>query len=324
MSDWIHAFAPATVANVGPGLDVFGFAVESPGDVVAARRRDDRGVVIAEITGDRGRLPREAARNSASVAAARLLALTGREDDGVELRVEKGMPLRSGLGSSAASSVAAVVAVDALLTLGAPRDTLLEAALEGERIACGSPHADNAAPSLVGGFVLVRERDPRVIELPVPEGLACAVVRPHAEVDTGAARRLLGDRIALAAAVGQWGNTAALVAGLFYGDLEILQSALHDAVAEPLRSSLVPGFAVMKEAALERDEVLGCSLSGSGPSVFVLTASRVAAHRAADRMVEALAVTEALDADVFISDIGASGARVLDEGEDEGEVPCAS
>lgn len=308
---WIQAFAPATVANVACGFDIFGFAVEEPGDVVAARRREGTGVWLSEVTGDGGRLPLDAGRNSAAVAAEHLLwqASGDGEGPGVELRLAKGLPLASGLGSSAASAVAAAVAVDALLGLGASRCQLLAAALEGERAATGAGHADNVAAALYGGFVLARA-GARVTELPIPLGLSCALVRPHLEIETGAARKLLGDRVELAAAVAQWGNAAALVAGLFRGDWELMESALHDSVAEPVRAAAVPGFAAVKEAA-RKAGALGSGLSGSGPTIFALARSAEDARRCAAEMVAALRGAARLDCDVYVSAVGTCGARTL-------------
>ncbi len=305
----VRAFAPATVSNVACGFDVLGFAIEQPGDEVVAQRRGEPGVEIVEITGDGGRLPREVERNTAGVAAAELLARLG-DERGVALRLHKGMPLSSGLGSSAASAVAAVCAVDRLLGLEAPRELLLRCALEGERAATGSIHADNAAPCLYGGFVLIRGVDPPdVVPLPVPEGLACAVVRPHAEVETRGARALLGNTVALKDAVTQWGNLGALVAALFRGDHELLSRSLRDVVAEPMRAGLVPGFSVAQRAAAVAG-ALGCSLSGSGPSIFALCASHAQAEHVATAMVRTLE-DAGLTADRLVSPVGAAGARVV-------------
>jgi homoserine kinase len=312
---WVRVFAPASVANVGCGFDIFGFPIENLGDIVAARRREEPGVALIAIEGDDGRLPSTAEKNTAGVSALWLLRrvaeTTGEAQPGVELRLEKGMPLASGLGSSAASAVAGAVAVDALLGLNMPRETLLAAAVEGERIVCGCAHADNVAASLYGGFVLVRNgQDPEVVQLPVPPGLACAVVRPHVEIETGAARALLGKEVALAAAVVQWGNVGAMVAGLFRGDHELLRSALHDAVAEPVRSLQVPGFQAMKEAALAAG-ALGCSLSGSGPSTFALCGDRAGAEAAGEAMAAAFHGATGKSYDLLISPVGAPGACVL-------------
>ena len=188
----VTAFAPATVSNVACGFDVLGFALASPGDEVTARLVP-AGVSIDGIAGDDGRLPRDAARNTAGVAARALLTAVG-ERRGVALTIRKGLPLASGLGGSAASAVAAVVAVDALFELHAPIDTLMACALEGERLGAGSAHADNIAPALCGGFVLVRcPSPPDIIRLPVPAGLTAVVVHPDLEIETAKARALLGD-----------------------------------------------------------------------------------------------------------------------------------
>ena len=310
--DWTRAFAPATVANVACGFDVFGFALDEPGDVVAARRRETPGLILTGITGDDARLPREVDRNTAGVAARCLMNefFASSQIPGVELCIEKGLPLASGLGSSAASAVAAVVAVNALLDLDASSELLLRCAVEGERIATGGvAHADNAAPALHGGFTIVRD-GLQVTPLPVPEGLTCALVHPYVEVRTGEARQLIGDRIGLVQASTQWGNAAALVAGLFRGDFELIASALHDAVAEPVRSLQVPGYPVAKQAAM-RAGALGSGLSGSGPSIFAFCESRALAEVCAAEMAAAFHSSAGLHCDVFVSPVGAPGARLL-------------
>ena len=310
MKGSIRAFAPATVSNIACGFDVLGFAVDGPGDEVVAERREEPGLEIVEITGDEGRLPLEADRNTAGVAVRELLDRCGRRD-GIRLRVHKRMPLSSGLGSSAASGVAAAKAVDELLCLGVDRQTLLACALEGERMACGSAHPDNATPCVYGGFVLIRPGDPLdVVELPIPETLTCALVRPHVEVQTRAAREALGDHVPLAAAVQQWGNLGALVAGLFLGDLGLVSRSLSDSIAEPKRAHLVPGFPEAQAAALNAG-ALGCSLSGSGPSIFALCDGKADAERVADRMAEAVREL-GLGVDRWISEVGVAGARILD------------
>ncbi len=304
----VRAFAPATVSNVACGFDVLGFAIDGPGDEVVAGERTEPGVELLEVTGDGGRLPRDAERNTAGVAVRALLDATGCER-GVRLSVHKKMPLSSGLGSSAASGVAAAYAASRLLDLDASRDLLLRCAMAGEQMAVGSAHPDNAAPSVYGGLVLIRAIDPLdVVPLPVPEGLACAVVRPHTEVDTGAARRLLGDTVSLRAAVSQWGNLGALVAGLFRGDLELIGRSLEDAIAEPRRAALVPGFAAAKSAALAAG-ALGCSLSGSGPSTFALCASLPEAERVAAAMAAAFD-DQGMPSDRYLSPVGSEGVRI--------------
>jgi homoserine kinase len=210
--------------------------------------------------------------------------------------------------------VAAVTAVNALLGNPLPRTRLLAAAVAAEAAACGSAHADNAAPSLYGGFVLVRgggaDGAPVVTPLPVPTELTCAFLHPPLEVDTGEARRLLGEEIPLKAAVTQWGNTAALVAALFREDWDLLESALVDVVAEPVRSRLVPGFAAVQAAARDAG-ALGCSLSGSGPTIFALCRGLPQAHRCAAAMADALLTATGLQGTTKVGAVGAAGAAVI-------------
>lgn len=306
-----RAFAPATVSNVGCGFDIFGFAVDGPGDRVTATRVERPGIALVDIEGDGGALPREAERNTAGVAASRVLAEAGARG-GLDLVLHKAMPLASGLGSSAASAVAAAVAADAALGAGLPTDVLLRCAVEGERAACGAAHADNVAPCLHGGFVLVR-KGLQVTPLPVPEGLFCALLRPHVAVDTGAARAGLPDTVPVPDAVEQWGNTAALVAALFRSDWELLAAAVTDRFAEPLRQGKVPAFREMRDAALEAG-ALACGLSGSGPTLFALCRGAEAARAVSQSMARALERVSSLPYDAFISPVGSPGARLITEG----------
>lgn len=308
MSGWIRAFAPATVGNLGVGFDVLGLALERPGDEVGVRRREEPGVVITRVEGS-DRVPTDAGRNSAGVAAAALLRHFG-ETTGIELELRKRLPLAGGMGGSAASAVAAVVAVDALLDAHSARALLLRCALEGERAACGAAHPDNAAPSLFGGIVLTRISEPLdIVQLPVPEDLWVALVHPHLEVETAGARRLLGDTVPLSRAVQQWGNLAGLVAGLYREDWELIGRSLVDVVAEPLRSRQVPGFAAVKQAALEAG-AFGCSLSGAGPSVFALCRGEEAAGRAGEAMRAAFAEA-GVESDVHRTPPSRTGAGVV-------------
>jgi homoserine kinase len=306
----IAAFAPATVSNVACGFDVLGFALEEPGDIVVAAPLGRPGVEIDAIHGDGGRLSRDPARNTAGAAAQALLDRL-ETTRGVRLTVHKGLPLESGVGSSGASAVASVVAVNELLGRPAAIDVLLACAMVGEKVGCGAVHPDNVAPALVGGFVLARSADPPdIVHLPVPEGLACAVLHPHVEIHTAAARALLGDTVPLRSAVRQWANVGALVAALFQRDLALLARSLEDVVAEPKRAALVPGFYDIKAAARAAGAV-GCSLSGSGPSVFALAASLEHARRAGEAMRRALEASASVAADLWISPVGTSGARVV-------------
>ena len=211
--DAVTAFAPATVSNVACGFDVLGFALHQPGDEVTAVVTAS-GVCIADISGDQGRLPRDATRNTAGVAAQALLNILG-EKRGVALTIRKGLPLSSGLGGSAASAVAAVVAVDGLFEAHTPLETLMTCAFEGERVGAGSAHGDNIGPAVYGGFVLVRvPNPPDVVRLPVPAGLTAVVVHPDLEIETTRARVLLGTTVPLADAIQQWANLGAFVEAL--------------------------------------------------------------------------------------------------------------
>ena len=305
----VTAFAPATVSNVACGFDVLGFALASPGDEVTARVTAT-GVSIDDITGDAGRLPRSAERNTAGVAAQALLNAAG-ERRGAALTIRKGLPLASGLGGSAASAAAAVVAVDALFNLRSSIETLVTCALEGERLGAGSAHADNIAPSICGGFVLVRRaQPPDIVRLPVPAGLTAVVVHPDLEIETAMARQLLGDSVSLHDAIQQWANLGALVDGLHRGDFDLIARSLEDRVAEPRRAPLVPGFAVIKQAALQAG-ALGCSLSGSGPSLFALCRTAADADRVAAAMTDAVRAEIGGETLTFVSSVAPFGARVV-------------
>jgi homoserine kinase len=315
----VTAFAPATVSNVGCGFDVLGFALHEPGDTVTASFAPGvGGVRIAAITGDGGRLPLAASKNTASVAAQALLDRFG-ERRGVTLTIQKGLPLSSGLGGSAASAVAAVVAVDALIGAGAAPETLMACAFEGERAGAGSAHGDNIAPAVFGGFVLVRvPNPPDVVRLPVPDGLTAVVVHPDLEIETARARALLGRDVPLNAAIQQWANLGALVDALHRGDFDLLARALEDTIAEPRRASLVPGLAAIKQSAIAAG-ALGCGLSGSGPSLFALC--RTAADAAPVASAMTAAVAEHIGGarpETYVSPIAPRGARVVRRD------PCAS
>ncbi len=311
------AFAPATVANVACGFDVLGLALEEPGDTVTVELMEEPGLSIVEIEGDDGRLSRDADKNTATVAARTILDRTGRgQSHGLRLALRKGLPLASGMGSSAASAVAAALAVTDLLRLPLDSTDILAAALEGERVVAGAGHADNAAACFFGGLVLVRSTEPLdVVRLPVPSGLSVAVLRPHLEMSTKESRGLLGSEVRLKDAVQQWANVGGLVAGLYSGDLDLVSRSLVDAVAEPIRSLRVPGFTEVKRAAVAAG-ALGSSLSGSGPSIFALCRNLASARAVSKKMAEAFAVAApGLRWDLHTSVVSARGARLIREKE---------
>lgn len=305
----VRAFAPATVANVSCGFDVFGFAVDSPGDEVMLTLSDTPGVRMKMIEGDGGRLPMEAERNTAGVAVIAFLKAINREL-GVDIILKKNLPLGSGMGSSAASSVAALVGINHLLGNPFTKNELLPFAMEAERIACGSAHADNVAPSLLGGFVLIRGYDPLdVVNIPIPDNLYCTLIHPHLELNTQDSRQVLRMNISLKDAVTQWGNIAGLVAGLMKPDYDLISRSLKDVIAEPIRSLLIPGYDRIKEKARENG-ALGSGISGSGPTIFALSTDEEIATRVGKLISDEFGKIH-LSSEIYVSRINPKGAMVL-------------
>jgi len=320
MTQPVRVFAPASVSNLGPGFDILGLAIEEPGDLVEAEFSEHPGVEIVEITGEGGVLPSDSARNVAGVAAAHVLGrvleqpgtAAGNWPPGIRLHLHKRMPLASGLGSSAASSVAAAIAVNELYGRPFNGRELLTSAVEGERVASGSPHADNAAPCMLGGIVLVRSYEPLdVLCLPVPPDLWVVVVHPHCSIRTAEARAMVFERrYSLAECVANMGNLGAFVGALYRGDLQLVGRCISDQLVEPVRARLIPGFPTVKEAALSSG-ALGCSISGSGPSVFALSDSGAKAKRIAAVMSDAFRTAGGVTSDVYVSRVNTEGARIV-------------
>ena len=312
MSSRVRVFAPASASNLGPGFDVLGLALEKPGDVVEAERLEGGGVEIAEVTGAPS-LNTDPEQNVAGVAAHAVLRRlhANAAAAGVRLRVHKQMPLASGLGSSAASSVASAVAVNALFGNTLSSADVIACALEGEASASGTVHADNVAPSVLGGIVLIRSYEPLdLVSLPVPAPLRIVVVHPHAEVATAEARRLVAERrFTIGQAVANLGNIAAFVSALHSGDLALFGRSIDDALVEPIRAPLVPAFAEVQQAA-RAEGALGCSISGSGPSVFAFTDSDASAARVAEAMQTAFRAA-GLDSDPYVGPVNTRGATIL-------------
>ncbi|HOO14161.1 MAG TPA: homoserine kinase [Candidatus Marinimicrobia bacterium] len=305
----VTVFAPATVANVACGFDIFGFAVNEPGDVAKVTLRENPGVEITRITGDNGKLPRTAEKNTAGFTALRYLE-TIQSQQGVSIELHKKMPLSSGLGSSAASAVAVLFAINTLFDNRLTKSELLGIALQSEKLACGAAHADNAAPALFGGFLLIRENNPPdIVELPVPENLYCTIIHPEIEINTVDARNILAPNVPLKDAVKQWANTAGLVAGLYRKDLTLISRSMNDYIIEPQRAKLIPHFYELKKAALDRG-ALGCSISGSGPSLFALSNSQEIAQKIAGSMSAVLANYKICN-QIYISTINTEGPKII-------------
>jgi homoserine kinase len=302
------AFAPASVGNVGVGFDILGHSVAALGDRVRAIRRAEPGVAIRSITGVIETLPLEAEKNTAGMS---VLALC-RELElpfGFELEIVKGIPLGSGLGGSAASAVAGVVAAAALVDEPLHKTELLKFAMQGEAVASGSVHVDNIAPSLYGGLVLTVGIDnPFVKQIPVPESIRCVLVHPHMVLPTREARAILSKTVPLADVIWQQANLAGFLAGCFSNDIALIRESLLDVVIEPQRQVLIPGFAAVKQAALAAG-ALGGSISGAGPTVFAWV-DEADAERVKAAMVQAFA-QHGLATDAWTSAIDRAGARVV-------------
>lgn len=302
----VTAFAPASVANLGPGLDVLGLALAAPGDRVTARRAEGPGVTIEKVEGDGGALSLDPTKNTAGIAAAATLAKAGIET-GVSLTIVKGMPIGSGLGSSAASAAAAAYAVNLLFGSPLRKVELVGPCLEAEAAVSGR-HADNVAAALLGGLILVRSIDPLdLVRLPVPDGLVVVVVTPMMELSTRAARAALPKEVPLASLVRNTAQIAALVSACYSGDLALLGRSMTDAVATPARTPLIPGCAGVIEAALDAG-ALGSSISGAGPSIFALCRSKRSAGEVTAAMLEAFS-DSGLDVRSIASPADCPGAR---------------
>lgn len=308
----IRAFAPGSVGNIGVGFDLLGHSITGVRDIATVRRIDEPLVRIVAIRGDvagADSLPLEAGRNTAGQALICLrngLGLTY----GFELELEKGIPLGSGLGGSAASCVAALVAANALLDAPLPREALYEFALDGESVSSGSRHGDNVAPMLLGGVVMATAT--RMIPLPVPGWLHAAVVHPDQTLETRRARAVLAEPYPLPLVVRQSAHLALFLTGLQRGDRDLLREGLHDLLVEPRRAPLIPGFVEAKAAALAHG-ALGASISGAGPSTFAWFASKADAEGAAPAMQAAFAAA-GYGSRAYVTPVAGPRAEVLQDG----------
>ncbi|MDP2301489.1 MAG: homoserine kinase [Ignavibacteria bacterium] len=307
----IRVFAPATVSNIGCGFDIFGFALDEPGDEVILRVTNRKGVRLVKITGDKGKLPTAVSKNTCTVALTTMMEKLNLEF-GVEIELHKKMPLGSGLGSSAASAVAGIYALNSILKKPVTTHELLPFALEGERISSGKiVHADNVAPALFGGFILIRSNDPvDIISIPIPKDFYCTILHPHIEINTAYARSILPDTIKTQNAIKQWGNTAGLVAGLMKRDYDLVRRSITDNFAEPVRSKLIPGYDQIKEA-VKMYDAFGFGISGSGPSLFALSRTKLDALKIGNIMKKVLFQSAKIEGDIYISGINLYGPKIL-------------
>ncbi|MEC9416008.1 MAG: homoserine kinase [Pseudomonadota bacterium] len=308
---YITAFAPASIGNVAVGFDMLGLAIDGVGDRVSVRKTEAHGVMIKEIYDHNGQphqnLSREAEKNTASIAANSFWESHG-IGCGVELIIHKGIPLQSGMGSSAASAVAGVVAVNALLKKPLDKSKLLSFALKGEKYASGEVHADNVAPSLIGGLVFCPQSMlPETLSIKVSENLSSVLIHPDLFVNTAESRLSLKANYSLSEMLQQQSYLAGFLLGIKENNFSLIRDNLKDIIVEPQRSSAVPCFDRVKETAINNG-AFGCSLSGSGPSIFAICESKDAQH--IESVMIETCKNEGYDCQSWVSNLNSPGAYV--------------
>ncbi len=302
----VRLTTPATVANVVCGFDCLGFALAEPFDEMVVRKADVSGIRL--VHRDNFGLPTDPNRNVAGVAAAAILK-AAEADFGVDIEITKHIKPGSGIGSSAASACAAVVAINELLNDRFTKIELVGFALVGEALASGSRHADNLAPCILGGFTLVRSTYPLdIVKLDFPP-LWATIIHPQIEIRTSEARSILPNEVSLKSAVKQWANVGALVAGLSNGDYGLIARSLEDVIVEPVRRSLIHNFNEVKAACLEAG-ALGGGISGSGPSIFMLSVDRDTAELVQDAMIKVYSLT-GIEFSTYVSEIARTGSKIV-------------
>ncbi len=303
----VRVFAPATVANVAVGYDILGFAIEGPGDEIVARRCEQKGLRITSISGTKKDLPRLVEQNTAGYGALKLLEHLAYNDSGVELQIYKKMPFSSGMGSSAASAAAGVLAVNELLGRPLNKRDLVPFAVMGESAADGAFHGDNVIPSLLGGIVLIRDNATfDFIKLPAPSGLYVALVYPHIEILTKDARAVLSSSVSIENLIRQTGNIACFVASLYSLDFELMKRSLTDHVIEPQRAKLIPHFYDIQDLAMNAG-ALNFTISGAGPSMFGFCRNSADAERVCATLSNFLSQKDIVS-DSYVSKINTRGA----------------
>ncbi|MDI1256206.1 MAG: homoserine kinase [Flavobacterium sp.] len=303
----IKIFCPATIANLSCGFDVLGLCLDNVGDEMIVRKTAKKGIKITQIIG--ADLPLETEKNVAGVAALAMLAEVETEF-GFEIEIYKKIKAGSGIGSSAASSAGAVFGINVLLGNPFTNTELVKFAMQGEKLASGSAHADNVAPALLGGFTLVRSYNPLdIIKIKSPDEMYATVIHPQIELRTSDARSVLKQNVSLKSAIAQWGNLGGLIAGLYTDDYELIGRSLHDEIVEPIRGVLIPGFDAMKATAMENG-ALGSGISGSGPSIFALSKGKAVAEKVAKAMC-AIYDEMQLPYEIHVSKVSDEGVKIL-------------
>jgi homoserine kinase len=303
----IKLFTPATIANVSCGFDVLGLCLDTVGDEMVIRKTTEKGVKITKIVGQD--LPLDAKKNVAGVAVLTLLENID-VDCGFEIEIYKNIKPGSGIGSSAASSAGAVYGVNKLLGEPFSNEALVLFAMEGEKLASGTAHADNVAPALLGGFTLIRSYNPLdVIKINAPKELYATVIHPQIEVKTSDARAVLKKKVTLQETVTQLGNLGGLISGLYTEDYNLIGRSLHDEIVEPSRSILIPEFKNVIAAA-KNAGALGGGISGSGPSIFALSKGKETAESVGHTMAFVYQKL-GIDFDIHVSKINTNGIKIL-------------
>jgi len=303
----IKLFCPASIANLNCGFDVIGLCLDTIGDEMIIRKSSEKGIKITKITG--ADLPFENEKNVAGVAA--LAMINAIEIDyGFEIEIHKKIKAGSGIGSSSASASGVVFGINQLLGKPFSDSELVEFAMQGEALASGGFHADNVAPALLGGIILIRGYNPiDYIKIATPSELVAVVLHPLIEVKTSASRAVLPNEIPLKTAITQWGNLGGLIAGFYTSDYELIGRSLLDVVAEPHRKKLIPNFDQVKQTALQNG-ALGAGISGAGPSIFALCKGNETANKVADAMREAYVGT-GIPFDIHVSKINEEGVKII-------------
>ena len=309
MNEKVKVFAPATVANIACGFDIMGLALEGVGDTLTVEKNNTESLINRHIEGANN-IPREPDKNVCTVAIQAMLDKLGSRQ-GFTIDLVKNVAPGSGLGSSASSSAGAVFAANELLGRPFTRTELVEFAMAGEKAASEKAHADNVAPSLLGGFTVVRSYEPLdVFRIPYPDELVITVIYPSVEVKTADAKKILKADVPLADAITQWGNVAGLTAGLITSNFGLIERSLKDVIVEPVRSILIPCYDAMKEAAITAG-ALGCNISGSGPSVFAISRGKEKAEKVCEAMGGVLKSYQ-IDYQKYVSKVNDVGCELLE------------
>lgn len=308
MKKEIRIFSPGTVSNVLCGFDVLGFCLNSIGDEMVIRKTTQKGIHITKIEGYD--LPFETSKNVAGVSALTLIE-DYNPDCGFEIEIYKRIKPGSGIGSSAASAAGSVFAINELLDKPYNKTQLTGFAMKGEFIASQSEHADNLAPALFGGFVLVKSLNPlEILDIPTLDELYTVILHPQIEIKTAEARAILPQSIPMKNAIQQWSNLGSLIHALHTTDYELINRSLVDVVVEPYRSQLIPHFESVKEAA-NTHNALGIGISGSGPSMFALTKGEKTAQNV-EKAMRKVYTNSGIEFQTYISKINKEGIQILD------------